>query len=182
MENSIEEAAKNKDGQMLIGEKLYKAICEFEDSHEAREEYYRIMDTEIDVRGKRQTIREQILRVYAMLFCDDLEFEVGQPAGPDEVEATADRLYIGTAGFDPEHWYRMKYHFPVIDEDNYDRFAALVISDLKAGPLHLAVKDEGDMLLVGEQNPLLLSEEERQNQKLISIDLASLAVSRRKDG
>ena len=43
----------------------------------------------------------------------------------------------------------MRYHFPVIDEDNYDRFVALVIADLKAGPLREAVATGGDMLLVG---------------------------------
>ena len=162
---------KKPEDQMLIGKHLYDAICRFDHSTEAREEYYRIMDTEIVVREKKQTIREQILRIYSMLFCDDLDMEPGCPAGPDEVEETADRLYIGTAGFDPDHWYRMKYHFPVIDEDNYDRFAALVISDLKVGPLHEAVIHNGDMLLVGEKNPLLLSAEERENQELRRIEL-----------
>ena len=60
----------------------------------------------------------------------------------------------------------MKYHFPIIDDDNYDRFAALVISDLKAGPLREAMMEHGDMLLVGELNPLSMTEEERQNQKV----------------
>ncbi|MCR4839867.1 MAG: hypothetical protein K5897_13185 [Eubacterium sp.] len=157
--------------QILIGKKLYDSICNFDHSREAREEYYRIMDSKILVRDKEQTIREQILRVYAMLFCDDMELPEGSLAGPDEIEATADRLYIGTTGFDPDHWYRMKYHFPVIDDDNYDRFAALVLSDLKAGPLHEAVVNDGDMLLVGEKNPLLLTEEERGSQKLRKIEL-----------
>ena len=157
--------------QQLIGIKLYNAICAFDTDHEAREEYYAIMDTEIERNGKVTTVRDQILRIYAMLFCDNLDMPAGAPAGPDEVEATADLLYIGTAGFDPSHWYRMKYHFPVIDDDNYDRFAALVISDMKAGPLHEAVKTNGDMLLVGEKNPLLMTEDERKNQSLRSIDL-----------
>ena len=160
-----------EENQRLIGRRLYDAISRFDESPEAREEYYQIMDAEIAVRGRKQTIREQILRVYAMLFCDDLEMEAGSSAGPDEVEATADRLYIGSAGFDPDHWYRMKYHFPVIDDDNYDRFAALVISDLKAGPLHEAVVNDGDMLLVGEMNPLLLTEDERVAQELRKIEL-----------
>ena len=146
-----------EDKQTLIGKKLYDSICRFDKDKDSREAYYRIMDTVIEVREKKQTIREQILRIYSMLFCDDLGVAEGSLAGPDEVEATADRLYIGTASFDPAHWYRMKYHFPVIDDDNYDRFAALVISDLKAGPLHEAVADSGDMLLVGEKNPLLLT-------------------------
>ena len=104
----------------------------------AQEYYYRVMDTEIERNGARETVRKQVLRTYAMLFCDDLNLEPGQIAGPDEVEATADRLYSGGIGFDPAHWYRMQHHFPVIDDDNYDRFAALVISDLSAGPLHEA--------------------------------------------
>lgn len=170
----MEKNMEKDEGQMTIGHKLYEAISAFDTSKEAREEYYRIMDMEIEVRGRKQTVREQILRVYAMLFCDDMNLEAGSLAGPDEVEETADRLYIGTAGFDPEHWYRMKYHFPLIDDDNYDRFAALVISDLKAGPLHTSVAEQGDMLLVGEKNPLLLSEEERQNQKLLAVDLGVL--------
>ena len=44
------------------------------------------MDTET---GK---VREQILRVYVLLFSDDLGAEPGMKAGPDEVEVTADRL------------------------------------------------------------------------------------------
>ena len=163
--------------QMNTGRLLYDAICAFDTDKEAREEYYRIMDGEVAASGrvagerKTQTVREQILRVYAMLFCDEMNLPMGAIAGPDEVEATADRLYIGTPGFDPEHWYRMKYHFPVIDEDNYDRFAALVISDLRSGPLHEAVRNNGDMLLVGELNPLLMTEEERKNQQLNTVDL-----------
>ncbi len=156
--------------QMIQARKLYEAICSFDQSETAREEYYRMMDTKVNT-TRDQTVREQILRVYAMLFCDDMDMEAGQVAGPDEVYATADRLYIGEPGFDPDHWYRMKYHFPVIDDDNYDRFAALVITDLKSGPLHEALMNQGDMLLVGEANPLLMAVEERKNQKLRVIDL-----------
>ena len=36
---------------------------------------------------------------------------MGMPAGVDEVYDTADRLYIGSVGYDREHWYRMKHHF-----------------------------------------------------------------------
>ena len=114
-------------------------------------------------------MRQQILRVYALLFCEDLE--PGQPAGPDDVEGTADRLYTGSAGFDPQHWYRMRYHFPVIDEDNYDRFAALVVSDLSAGPLHEAAVNGGDMLLVGEPDPLHMTPEQRLHQRVRAVDL-----------
>ena len=92
-------------------------------------------------------------------------------AGPDEIEATADRLYIGTAGFDPDHWYRMKYHFPVIDDDNYDRFAALVVADLRSGPLRDSVFEDGEMLLVGAADPLHMTSEERKNQKVSAVRL-----------
>ena len=166
-----DEKTKKDDKQALIGRTLYDSICEFRLSSQARENYYRIMDTVVERGGRKSTVREQILRVYSMLFCDELGAVPGSIAGPDEVEATADRLYIGTAKLDPEHWYRMKYSFPVIDEDNYDRFAALVISDMKSGPLHEAV-NQGDMLIVGELNPLEMSEEERKNQILHEAELS----------
>ena len=107
----------------------------------------------------------------AKAFCDDIGMEPGQAAGPDEVEATADRLYTGSMGFDPQHWYRMQHHFPVIDEDNYDRFAALVIADLRVGPLHDAAVNGGDMLLVGEPDPLMMTPEQREKQHIRRIDL-----------
>ena len=65
----------------------------------------------------------------------------------------------------------MRHHFPVIDEDNYDRFAALVIADLSVGPLHEAAVNGGDMLLVGELNPLHMTREEREKQRVRQIDL-----------
>jgi hypothetical protein len=58
----------------------------------------------------------------------------------------------------------MQHHFPVIDEDNYDRFAALVIADLRAGPLRDAAVNGGDMLLVGGLDPLHMTREEREHQ------------------
>ena len=157
-----------------INRELYEAILHFEESEAAQEYYYRVMDTEIERNGIRDTVRNQILRVYAMLFCDDMGAEAGKPATPEDVEATADRLYLGEARFDPKHWYRMRYHFPVIDEDNYDRFAALVITDLNAGLLHDMAKEEGRMLLVGEPNPLLMSPEERKHQHLRSVKLPDI--------
>ena len=160
----------------LIDRAFYEAIVNFEDSEEAQDYYYKIMDTETERRGKKDTIRNQILRTYAMLFCEDVGAVPGQAAGPDEVEATADRLYTGSMQFDPKHWYRMKHHFPMIDEDNYDRFAALVIADLSAGPLHEAALKGEDMLLVGELNPLIMSSEERRHQKIRRIHLESLAL------
>ena len=157
-----------------INRELYEAILHFEESDAAQEYYYRVMDTEIVRNGIRDTVRNQILRVYAMLFCDEMGAEAGKPATPEDVEATADRLYLGEARFDPKHWYRMRYHFPVIDEDNYDRFAALVITDLNAGLLHDMAKEEGRMLLVGEPNPLLMSPEERNHQHLRSVKLPDI--------
>ena len=60
----------------------------------------------------------------------------------------------------------MQHHFPVIDDDNYDRFAALVIADLNAGPRRDAAVNDGDMLLVGEVDPLHMTQEQRQNQQV----------------
>ena len=158
--------------EQLIDRALYDAILRFEDSEDAQDYYYKVMDTETVTRsGKKETVRRRILRVYAMLFCEDMDAPPGTPAGPDEVEATADRLYVGEMGLDPDHWYRMRYHFPVIDEDNYDRFAALVISDLSAGPLREAIEKGGDMLLVGEADPLSMTEEQRKDQHLRVIDM-----------
>ncbi|MBQ7182993.1 MAG: hypothetical protein IJR97_03330 [Clostridia bacterium] len=158
--------------EQLIDRALYDAILRFEDSEDAQDYYYKVMDTETVTRsGRRETVRTRILKVYAMLFCEDMDAPPGTPAGPDEVEATADRLYIGEMGLDPSHWYRMRYHFPVIDEDNYDRFAALVISDLSAGPLREAIEKGGDMLLVGEADPLRMTEKQRREQHLRVIDM-----------
>ena len=157
----------------LINKALYEAILNFEKSEEAQDYYYKVMDMEtgrIGKDGKPETVRHQVLRVYSMLFCDDIGAVAGQLAGPDEVEATADRLYTGSMGFDPQHWYRMQHHFPVIDEDNYDRFAALVIADLSAGPLREAAVNGEDMLLVGELNPLAMSPEQRSAQRVRSIN------------
>ena len=163
-----------------INRELYEAILHFEESDAAQEYYYRVMDTEIVRGGKRDTVRSQILRTYAMLFCDDMGAVAGQKATVQDVEATADRLYLGEARFDPRHWYRMRYHFPVIDEDNYDRFAALVIADLSAGPLHESAAGGEGMLLVGELNPLAMSTEERQHQTVRAISAADLPVGEEK--
>ena len=163
--------------QQIIDRAFYDAIINFETSDEAQEYYYKIMDTETETntgneqkKGQKETIREQILRAFTMLFCDDIDLKHGGSiAGPEDVDATADRLYIGAAGFDPQHWYRMQHHFPIIDEDNYDRFAALVIADLKAGPLRDAVLSGGEMLLVGEADPLNMTEEERSRQQMRKV-------------
>ncbi len=150
----------------LIDRAFYEAITHFDESDKAQETYYRIMDTVTESGGRRDTVRNQILRAYAMLFCEDYDLAPGQPAGPDEVEDTADRLHTGTMGYDPRHWYRMQHHFPVIDEDNFDRFAALVIADLSAGPLHEAAVNGEDMLLVGEPNPLDMTPSQRRHQQV----------------
>ena len=156
----------------LINKNFYHAIISFEESDEAQDYYYQVMNAETGKTGKTgrpETVRDQILRVYAMLFCEDLGMQPGEQAGLDEVEATADRLYVGSLGFDPRHWYRMQHHFPVIDEDNYERFAALVIADLSAGPLHEAALQGENMLLVGAPDPLHMTSEERQSQEIRRI-------------
>lgn len=154
--------------------KFYDAVVDFENSEEARDFYYLVMDTPTgrkNANGSDETVRERILKAYAVLFCEDEDIETGEPAGPDEVYNTADRLYIGSAGYDPDHWYRMKYHFPVIDDDNYDRFAALVLSDMNSGPLHDAAVNDGDTLVVGEPDPLSMTPEHRKNQTVFPVSL-----------
>jgi hypothetical protein len=154
--------------------KFYEAIVNFDDSEEAQDFYYQVMDTPTGRKNKSgsdETVRDRVLKAYAMLFCEEAGLEPGEKAGVDEVADTADRLYIGGAGYDPEHWYRMKYHFPVIDDDNYDRFAALVLADMNSGPLHDAALNDGDTLVVGEADPLHMTAKQRQNQKVKSITL-----------
>ena len=160
----------------LINNAFYNAILHFEEDDDAQEYYYRVMDSVIERNGKKDTVRNQILRAYAMLFCDDIGAVAGQLAGPEDVEATADRLHTGNMGFDPKHWYRMQHHFPIIDEDNYDRFAALVISDLSAGPLRDAALNGGDMLLVGEVGSLYMTSEELKHQKVRTVSSSGLVL------
>ena len=160
----------------LINKAFYEAILHFEESEEAQDTYYRIMDSTVERNGKTSTVRHQILLAYAMLFCDDIGAVAGQLASPEDVEATADRLYVGELRFDPKHWYRMQHHFPVIDEDNYDRFAALVIADLSAGPLHETAASGEGMLLVGELNPLIMTREERARQKVRKVAPVDLSM------
>lgn len=151
----------------LINKEFYDAILQFNRSEKARDYYYKIMDTETGKTrkdGKPEKIRDQILRVYGKLFCEDLPAET--LPGVEEVSSTADRLHVGAMSYDPKHWYRMQYGFPIIDEDNYDRFAALVIADMNAGPLREAAVDGGDTLLVGEGDPLHMTSEERAKQKV----------------
>ena len=164
----------NKNPGQWKDRKFYEAIINFEDSEEAQEYYYLVMGTKTGRQnkdGREETVRDRILKVYGLLFCEDTGLRTGQPAGVDDVANTADRLYIGSMGYDPEHWYRMKYHFPVIDEDNYDRFAALVIADMNSGPLHEAALENGDTLVVGEADPLHMTMQQRQNQKVRPISL-----------
>ena len=160
----------------LINKAFYEAILHFEESEEAQDTYYRIMDSTVERNGKTSTVRHQILRAYAMLFCDDIGAVAGQQASPEDVEATADRLYVGELRFDPKHGYRMQHHFPVIDEDNYDRFAALVIADLSAGPLHETAASGEGMLLVGALNPLIMTREERARQKVRKVAPVDLSM------
>ena len=157
-----------------INRAFYEAILHFEESEQAQETFYRVMNAQVERGGRISTVRSQILRAYAMLFCDDVGAAAGRCATPENVEATADRLYVGEPSLDPKHWYRMQHHFPVIDEDNYDRFAALVIADLSAGPLHEAALNGDDMLLVGEPNPLIMSSEQRKRQKIRRVRCGDL--------
>ena len=153
--------------------KFYEAIVAFADSEDAQDYYYMVMDMKTGKKmpsGREETVRDRILKAYAVLFCEDTVV-MGQPASVDDVADTADRLYIGSAGYDPAHWYRMKYHFPVIDEDNYDRFAALVIADMNAGPLHDAAVNDGETLVVGEADPLHMTMQQRQHQKVTAVSL-----------
>ncbi len=157
-----------------INRKFYDAICDFEKNEEAQNVFYETLFTKtgkVNKDGHEEIVRDVILRAYATLFCDDMDLPIGALAGIDEVEATADRLYIGSVGFDPDHWYRMHHHFPVIDEDNYVRFAALVIADLRAGDLHDALLNDGDMLIVGEADPLHMTKEQREKQKTFVVSL-----------
>ena len=152
--------------------KLYEAIVHFEESEEFQDYYYSVMDSltgRKNKNGSDETVRERILKAYGVLFCEDTGLEAGEIAGAQEVSDTADRLYIGDAEYDPEHWYRMKYHFPVIDDDNYDRFAALVLSDMNSGPLHEAALNDGETLVVGEADPLHMTAQQRKNQQLKSV-------------
>ncbi len=154
--------------------KFYDAVVHFEESEECQDFFYQVMDTPTGKKNKSgsdETVRDRILKVYGMLFCEDAGLMPGEKAGAEEVADTADRLYIGNAGFDPAHWYRMKYHFPVIDDDNYDRFAALVLSDMNSGPLHEAALNDGETLVVGEANPLHMTAQQRKNQKIRGVSL-----------
>ena len=155
----------------LIDRTFFESIINFEKSEQAQDYYYKVMDTVVERDGKADTVRNRILRTYSMLFCDDLGAVAGQLATPEDVEATADRLHTGTMGYDPKHWYRMQHHFPIIDEDNYDRFAALVIADLNVGPLREAAMNNGDMLLVGEPNSLTMTREQRSRQRVRVVRL-----------
>ena len=165
----------------LIDRAFYEAILNFEINEKAQDYYYKIMDSVIERNGKKDTVRNQILRTYSMLFCDDIGAQAGQLAGPEDVEATADRLHTGSMSFDMKHWYRMQHHFPVIDEDNYERFAALVIADLSAGPLREAAMNGGDMLIVGERDPLTMTSEERKHQKVRTIDMSDVLLGGEKE-
>lgn len=158
----------------LISREFYEAILNFDKSEAAQDLYYKVMDTEtgrMTKKGRKETVRDQILRVYAILFCEDFDTSTGEVAGLEQVESTADRLYVGDIGFDPAHWYRMQHHFPVIDEDNYERFAALVIADMNAGALREEALNNGKTIVVGEANPLSMTKEQREHQKIRPVGL-----------
>ena len=158
----------------LINRDFYNAIIRFDEDEKAQDCYYEVMDHptgKVSPDGSGETVRDRILRAYAVLFCEDIGAIPGKKADVDDVVNTADRLYIGSIGYDPGHWYRMKHHFPVIDDDNYDRFAALVIADLNCGMLHESALNEGKTLIVGEPSPLNMTREQRLNQKTSSVSL-----------
>ena len=157
-----------------IDRKFYDAIVNFTDSEEAQDYYYEVMDSvtgKVNKNGEKETVRDRVLKVYGLLFCEDTGLKVGENAGVDDVADTADRLYIGSVGYDTEHWYRMKHRFHVIDEDNYERFAALVIADLRCGDLHELAQNERRMLIVGEADPLNMTVEQRKNQQIQTVSL-----------
>ena len=157
-----------------IDRKFYEAILDFEKSEQAQDYYYEVMDsfTGKNCRnGEKETVRDRVLKTYGLLFCEDTGLKIGENAGVDDVADTADRLYIGEVGYDSAHWYRMKHEFYVIDEDNYDRFAALVIADLRCGALHDAAQKDRKMLIVGEADPLHMTKEQRKNQHISSVSL-----------
>ncbi len=157
-----------------IDRDFYNSLINFEESDDAKDYYYSVMDevTEKEKKnGEKETIREKILRIYATLFCEDTAMKSAPYADVDDVADTADRLYIGSVGYDSKHWYRMKHHFPVIDDDNYDRFAALVIADLNCGFLHDSALNEGETLVVGEPSPLSMTMEQRKNQTTTAVTL-----------
>ena len=155
----------------IIDRAFYDSIVHFDESDEAKEYYYSVMNSVTETGGTKDTVRNRILRAYSRLFCDELGAVPGQLAIVEDVEKTADRLYLGSTGFDPRHWYRMQHLFPVIDEDNYDRFAALVIADLNAGPLRDAAVNGGEILLVGEADPLTMTEEDRARQRFRRVEI-----------
>ena len=157
-----------------IDRRFYDALINFGESDDARDYYYKVMDelTEKEKKnGQKETVREMLLRVYATLFCEDTKMANAPYADADDVADTADRLYIGSIGYDSNHWYRMKHHFPVIDDDNYDRFAALVITDLNCGILHDSAINDGMPLVMGEASPLSMTMEQRQKQSAVSVTL-----------
>ena len=67
---------------------FYEAIIHFSQSEEAQEYFYQVMDTKTGRKnpdGREETVRERILKVYAMLFCEDTGVAMGEPADVDDV-------------------------------------------------------------------------------------------------
>ncbi len=55
--------------------KFQNSIINFEDSEEAQDFYYQVMDTTTGKKNKSgsdETVRDKILKIYGMLFCDDI--------------------------------------------------------------------------------------------------------------
>ena len=72
---------------------FYDAIVHFDESEEAKEFYYQVMDTPTGRKNKSgsdETVRDRILKAYGVLFCEEAGLEPGDKAGVDEVADTAD--------------------------------------------------------------------------------------------
>ena len=84
---------------ILKRRQFYEAIVNFDESEEARDYYYEVMDSYTGRKnndGNDETVRDRILKAYGVLFCEEYDLDPGQSAGCDEVAETADRLYIGS--------------------------------------------------------------------------------------
>ena len=63
---------------------FYNAIVNFDESEEAQEFYYKVMDTPTGRKNKSgsdETVRDRVLKAYAMLFCEEAGLEPGEKAG-----------------------------------------------------------------------------------------------------
>ncbi|MCR5405024.1 MAG: hypothetical protein K6E91_14580 [Butyrivibrio sp.] len=57
-----------------IDRRFYDAIVNFAESTEAQDYYYEVMDSEtgkVNRNGKKETVRDRVLKVYGLLFCEE---------------------------------------------------------------------------------------------------------------